>query len=85
MLASEHFHRRILEILNGVTGTVSMINDVLVFNKNQEEHDKHLAITLEKLQKAGLTLSKKKCQFSKNRIIFLGQIIYGSGVHLGSR
>ena len=30
----EHFHRRISEILSSVTGTVSTIDDVLVFSKN---------------------------------------------------
>ena len=50
-----------------------MINDVLVFGKNHEEHDKYLAVSLKKVQRAGLPLNKDKCQFSKNRIIFLGQ------------
>ena len=56
-----------------------MIIDVLVFGKNQEEHNRHLAVALEKIQRAGLT--KEKCQFSKDRITFLGQIIDGSEVH----
>ena len=64
-----------------MTGTVSMIDDVLVFGKNKEELNKHLAVALGKIQRAGLTLNKKKCQFSKDRISFLGQIIDGSGVH----
>ena len=77
----EHFHRRISETLIGVTGTVSMIDDVIVFDKNQDEHDKHLAVALGKVQRAGLTLNKEKCQFSKERITFLSQIIDGLGVH----
>ena len=58
-----------------------MIDDVLFFGKNQEENDKHLTVALGKIRRAGLTLNKKKCQFSKNRITFLGQIIDRSGVH----
>ena len=79
--APNHFHRRISENLTGVTGTVSMIDDVLILGINKEEHDKHLAVALGKIQRAGLTLNKEKCQFSKDRITFLGQIIDGSGVH----
>ena len=63
-----------------MTETVSMTVDVLVFGKNQEKHNKHLAVALRKFQKAGLTLNKEKCQFSKDRMTFLGQIINGSGV-----
>ena len=41
-------------------GTISMIDDVLIFSKNKEEHDKHLAVALEKIQRTGLTLNKEK-------------------------
>ena len=81
MSAPEYFHGRILEILSGVTGTVSMIDDVLIFCKNQEEHDKQLAVAFEKIRRAGLTLYKQKCQFCKSRITFLGQMIDGLGVN----
>ena len=62
--ALKHFRGRISVILSGVAGTVSMIDDALVFSKNQEQHDKHLAVVLEKIQKAGLTLNNEKllCQ-----------------------
>ena len=50
-----------------MTGTVSTIDDVLVFSKTQREHNKHLAVALGKIQRARLTLNKEKSQFSKNR------------------
>ena len=65
MSAPEHYHRRILETLIGVTGTVNMIDDVLVFGINQEEHDKHFAVAFEKIRRAGLTLDKEKCSFPR--------------------
>ena len=61
--------------------TVSMIDDVLIFSKKQEEHDKHLAVAFGKIQKAGLTSNIERCQFSKSRITLLSQIIDGSRVH----
>ena len=57
-----------------------MIHDVLIFSKNQEEHDKHLTVALGKIQ-SWADFNKDKCQFSKNRITFLGRIIDGSGDH----
>ena len=38
-------------------------------------------MALGKIQRAGLTLNKAKCQFSKDWITFLGQIIDGLGIH----
>ena len=83
--APEHFHRKISEILSGTDGTVSMLDHVLVFSKNQEEHDKHLSGAGKRNERAGLTLNKEKRQFSKEGISFLGQIINGSGVHSDPR
>ena len=33
--------------------------------KDHIEHNKHLIVALENIQRAGLNLNKKKCQFSK--------------------
>ena len=37
--APEHFNRRISDILSGAEGVVSMTDDILVFGRNQSEHD----------------------------------------------
>ena len=62
----KHFQMRMLAFLSGTNKTVSMLDDdVLVFGKNQKEHNKHLAEAVERIEKARLTLNKEKCQFSK--------------------
>ena len=79
--APEHFQRRVSEILSGIEGTVSMMDDILVFGKDQEEHDKNLNKALQRIEKAGLTLNRDKCEFSRISISFLSQTIDSSGVH----
>ncbi len=66
--------RRMSEILGDLDGVVCQMDDVLVFG---EEHDQRL---LQCIRVAGLTLSKGKCEFSKDTIKFLGHIIDASGV-----
>ena len=66
--APKHFQRRVSEILSGTKGTVSMMDDVLIFGTDQEEHDKNLAEALMRIERAGLTLNKEKCEFSKDHI-----------------
>ena len=78
--APEHFQRRMAEILQDVEGVVCLMDDVLVHGKSQEEHDRRLMVVLQKLQDAGLTLNQKKCEFSKCRVKFLGQIVDHAGV-----
>ena len=78
--APEHFQRRMSEILRGLEGVVCMVDDILVYGKDQEEHDERLREVLRRLQKSGLTLNKEKCQFRKNRVSFLGQVVDQSGI-----
>ena len=51
----EHFNCRISDILSGAEGVVSMTDDILVFGRNQSEHDTHLYETLRRIDKAALT------------------------------
>ena len=48
--------------------------------KDQEEHNNRLHVVLQKIQAAGLTLNKDKCQFSRSQIVFLGYVIDANGV-----
>lgn len=57
-----------------------LIDDVLIFGKDQKEHDERLDAALERIQKAGVTLNDDKCEFSKEQITFLGHVIHQNGI-----
>ena len=69
------------EILQGFKGVVYLVDDILLYGSNQEEHDVHLMAALQCIKQSGLTLSKDKCEFNKSEIKFLGQLVDHSGVH----
>ena len=79
--APEHFQRRMSALLDGLEGVVCMIDDVLVYGMDQDEHDDRLLKVLQRLEAAGLTLNKEKCKFSQKQVKFLGQMVDKSGVH----
>ena len=68
------------DILSGLKGVVCLIDDVLVYGATQEEHDKNLSAVLNRIQEAGLTLNKEKCEFSTKSIKFLGQVVDANGI-----
>jgi hypothetical protein len=78
--APEHFQRRLCEILNGVEGCVNMMDDILVYGRSLEEHDKRLNNVLTRLRENNITLNKGKCEFRKNSVIFLGHQISSEGI-----
>ena len=73
--APEHFQRRMNQILEGLEGVVCLIDDTLIYGKTKEEHDERLVAVLKRIQEAGLTLNKEKCQFCQKSIRFLGQLL----------
>jgi len=57
-----------------------MMDNILIFGKDQGEHDACLETVLKCLVSAGVTLNPSKCEFSKSEIKFLGHIINYKGV-----
>ena len=56
------------------------MDDVLVFGRDQAEHDARLTAVLKRIESAGVTLNPDKCEFSRRKLIFLGHLIDGTGV-----
>ena len=53
------------------------LNDILIFNKSQEEHVMHVNKVLDVLRKEKLFLKMSKCEFGKTSLVYLGHIIGG--------
>jgi len=52
--------------------TGSLIDDILIFSMEFDQHLKHLQEVLERLRQAPLTVNTKKCMFAANDILILG-------------
>ena len=50
------------------------IDDILVWGRNEEEHNRRLKAVLQKCKKINLTLNKDKCLFNKSEIVY-GHVI----------
>ena len=57
--APEFFQRQMMKIVDGLTGVVCMMDDILVVGKDKEEYDRRLEQVLKRLESAGLTLNKE--------------------------
>jgi hypothetical protein len=62
---------------------VVFIDDILIFSKNEEEHDKHLRLVLQKLRENQLYAKLNKCKFWLEEVSFLGHIISEGGIFVG--
>ena len=75
----EVFHWEMTCMLEGIPGVICDIDDVLVFGRNQQEHDDRLKLVLQKMKETGVTLNEK-CKFSQDSVKFLGHMISKEGI-----
>jgi hypothetical protein len=54
---------------------VVFIDDILIFSKNEEEHDEHLRLVLQKLRENQMYAKLSKYEFWLKEVLFLGHII----------
>ena len=80
--ASECFQHVIAGKLEGLKGVKNLIDDIFVWGKTQEEHDKRLVALLCKLEELGLTLNEKKCQFNVESMEFFGLNFSAKGMSI---
>jgi hypothetical protein len=61
---------------------VVFIDDIFIFSKNEDEHDKHLCMVLQKLRENQLYAKQNKCEFWLKEVLFLGHIISEGGIYV---
>ncbi|XP_028081859.1 uncharacterized protein LOC114283238 [Camellia sinensis] len=54
---------------------VVFIDDILIYSKSREEHEKHLRLILQTLRDKKLYAKLKKCEFWLNEVVFLRHVI----------
>ncbi|WVZ80318.1 hypothetical protein U9M48_027804 [Paspalum notatum var. saurae] len=59
---------------------VVFIDDILVYSKNEQEHEEHLRIVLSRLREHKLYAKFSKCAFWLKEVAFLGHILSAKGV-----
>jgi RNase H-like domain found in reverse transcriptase/Reverse transcriptase (RNA-dependent DNA polymerase) len=56
------------------------LDDIIVFGKNLEQHNRNLIMVLDRLRKVNLKLNPEKCVFMKKSVLYLGHSISDKGI-----
>jgi hypothetical protein len=56
------------------------LDDILIYSKNEREHEEHLRVVLSFLREKKLYGKLLKCSFFQKEIHYLGHIIFGEGI-----
>ncbi|GKG12068.1 putative reverse transcriptase domain-containing protein [Tanacetum coccineum] len=61
---------------------IVFIDDILIYSKDEREHEEHLKAILELLKEEKLNAKFSKCEFWIPKVQFLGHVIDSRGIHL---
>ena len=61
---------------------VVYFDDILVYNKSQQDHMERLYQVFQTLRKQKLSVNLKKCHFLTNSLVFLGNVVSAEGIKM---
>lgn len=78
--ASQTFQRFMNKVLGDLEFVVVFIDDVCIASSNAKEHEQHVRIVFERLQKYGLVINVAKSRFAQSEVEFLGYLVSEHGI-----
>ena len=79
-VSSEIFQKRLCMALEGLEGVQCVADDVIVYGKDHDDHNRNLRNLLSRCEEHGIRLNPNKCQFNVPEIKFLGNVVSASGL-----
>ena len=61
---------------------VVLIDDILIYSRDETEHTEHLRLVLQILRDKQLYAKFSKCEFWLNKVSFLGHVVSASGIRV---
>ena len=78
--APAYFQMLVNKVLEGLDFAFGYLDDILIFSKNMEEHLYHVRTLFECMRQADLKSTRRKCNFLKAHVQYLGHHISGQGL-----
>ena len=69
------------EVLQGIDSVRNISDDIIVFGKNQSDHDDALQAILQRMRENSLTANPAKCLFNQSPIDFFGHHFSADGIN----
>ena len=79
--SAPELHQRIVQqTIQDIPGCKNLVDDIIIYAKNQHDHDKTLHALLSRFRQKNLTLNRNKCEFNKSELKFMGHTLSKNGV-----
>ena len=81
---SEHYNRRMDEALAGMKDFRKIVDDVVIFDQNEQEHVEHVRQILQCCQEKNISLNREKFRFLQSEVPFAGFKLTPEGYSINS-
>ena len=83
-LIAEHYNRRMAEAFEGLSGFRQVVDDIVIYDKDEASHINHVRQFLQRCQERHITINKEKCTFSCRQVTFAGLKLSSEGYQIDS-
>lgn len=77
--AQDEFQRRVDETYKGLEGVAAIVDDILVFGKTKQDHDRNLRAMLKRTRDRGVRLNPEKCRICVSEASYFGHALSHEG------
>jgi len=81
-MSQDVFQAKVDQTIEGCSSTVGIADDIVLYGKSEEEHDKHMHEMMNRCASMGLKLNPDKCKIKQKKIKFYGVICSADGIQL---
>lgn len=78
--APEKYQHILSQVLDGIEGVQNLHDDICVFGRDEDDHDRALHMVMKRLKDKNLTLNKEKSVFKMDKITFMGHVLSKHGI-----
>ena len=69
---AEHYNRRMAEALEGLSGYRRIVDDIVIYDKDPQQHVQHVKQFLERCRDRKISINRDKWQFCQSQVKFAG-------------
>ena len=69
-----------VEEFRDLEGVDVIVDDLIVWGVDDDDHDRHLETLLERVEKSGLKLNREKCKFGLDSVSYVGHVLSQDGL-----
>ena len=80
--SSDLFQMKVNEIFEGLSGVAAIVDDILIYGRTRDEHDRNLRKVLDRAREKGIRFNPDKMKIGVKELPFFGHLVTDEGLKI---